>query len=427
LILVARLVVALLFVVACGTQPPASLSAQSPASPTAGGPAAWKTEAILDFPNQGVGDLELIAGNLITLSGQGTTVTGTDIIAIDPGTGRTRWTDTALTDLVPAGDRAFHSAHYLRDGDDIIALVADGSLQKSAVIRFSAPARQLMWQFAVNGVIFPESLSVHNSVTCFVVQGPPTQPFARSITCLAKSGKSLWTRNLAQSDGDSVEVEIAATKLMVLSRQGIFSAQAMVSAFDLQTGSSIGVPFQVDARFGDIGIRHLAGWKDDKVLAFLTEGIAVVDLSSSQPQPQIVLSLAGQFPRVPEIDQGGSIVYIKYDLPYPKGGDQPMADVVAAFDLDRGTKLWERTDTADPQFERMRPMRLQGPDLLYGDDNGGVWVLTASTGAVERHYVPSQDPLLFLDTVAPLRYGSAVIISENFGPGPLDYRLTAIP
>jgi len=423
LTLVARFAAALLFVAACTTQPPASLSAQSPGSPTAGGPAAWKSEAILDFPNQGVGDIELIGGNLVTLSGQGTSVTGTDIIAIDPDSGRTRWTDSTLTGLVPASDSSFRSAHYLRDGDDIVALVADGSLQKSAVIRFSVPARRLIWQFAVNGVVFPESLSVHNSLTCFVTQGPTTQPFARSITCLDKGGKTLWTRNLAQSDGDSVEVEIAASKLMVLSRQGIFSAQAMVSAFDLQTGASIGVPFQVDARFGDIGMRHLAAWKDDKVLAFLTEGIAVVDLSSSQPQPQILLSLAGQFPRVPEIAQGGSTVYIKYDLPYPKGGDQPMADVVAGFDLDSGTKLWERTDAADPEFARMRPMRLQGPDLLYGDDNGGVWVLAASTGAVERHFVPTQDPLSFLDTVAPLRDGSAVIISENFGPGPLDYRL----
>jgi hypothetical protein len=401
---------------------------QSSESPTASGPVAWKSDAILDFPNHQVGDLELIAGNLMTLSGQGTTATGTDIIAIDPATGRTLWTDTTLTDLVPAGDRSFHFAHFLRDGDDIIALVADGSLGKSAVIRFSVPARRLIWQFAFNGVLLPESLSVHNSVTCFVGQGPSSQDSARSITCLDQSGKSLWVRNLGQSGGywADTEVEIAASKLMVLASQAGDSAHAIVSVFDLQTGASTVVPFQVDARYGDIAMRHLAGWKEDKVLAFLTEGIAVFDLSFPQRQPQLLIPLVGQFPRAPEIAQAGSTVYVKYDLPHPNGGDQPMADVAAAFDLASGTKLWDKTDTADPQFERMRPMRLQGPDLLYGDDNGGVWVVAATTGAVQRHFVPTQAPLSFLERVAPLRYEGAMIISENFGPGPLDYRLAAI-
>lgn len=116
-------------------------------------------------------------------------------------------------------------------------------------------------------------------------------------------------------------------------------------------------------------------------------------------------------------------MYLKYDLPYSNGGDQPKADVVAAFDLEGGKKLWERTDPADPQLERMRPMRLQGSDLLYGDHNGGVWVLAASNGAVRRHVVLRQEPQNFLDRVAPLENGNSVIVSQNFGPGPLDYRL----
>lgn len=411
---------------ACSTPPAAGVSAPSPQSSIASGP-TWKSDAILDFPNHQVGDLELIAGNLMVLSGQGTTVTGTDIIAIDPQTGRTRWTDTTLNDLVPPGDSSFHFAHYLTYGDDMIVLVTDGSLEKSAVVRFSVPTRRVIWQLNVNGVLFPESLSVHGSMICFAGQGPVSQTSASSITCLNQDGKSLWTRNLGQSEVDWVEIEIATSKLMVLASQPPSPSQGMAWILDIRTGESTIAPFQVDARFGDVAVRHLAGWKDDKVLAFVTDGIAVFDLSSPQRRPQRLIPLTGQFPRAPEIAQGGSTVYVKYDLPQPTGGDQPMADVVAAFGLDSGTKLWEKTDAADPQLERMRPMRLQGSDLLYGDDIGGVWVLAARTGAVKRQYPPALSPSGFLQRVAPLRYGNGVILSENFGPGPLDYRLAAIP
>jgi hypothetical protein len=75
---------------------------------------------------------------------------------------------------------------------------------------------------------------------------------------------------------------------------------------------------------------------------------------------------------VPEIAVGGSTAYVFYELLYPKGGDQPKADVVAAFDLESGRKLWEKVDLADPNLARLRPMRLQGSELLYGDNNGGV-------------------------------------------------------
>jgi len=349
------------------------------------------------------------------------------MVAIDPATGRTSWTNKTLTDLVPAGDTAFHHAHYLRDGNDLIALVTDGSLGRSAVARFSVPQRRLVWQFAVNQVLLPESLAVHNSLTCFAGIGANPQ-LAPSVTCLDPNGKRLWTSTLDQrgSISTDTEIEIAASRVMVMAYAETDPGHATVSILDLQTGAPTHTAFQVDATFGGIATRRLAVWKQDKVVALLAAGIAVLDLSATQPIPQLLVSLAGQFPRAPELAVGGSIVYLMYDLPYPNGGDQPSADVVAAFNLDTATKLWAKIDPAGPTFERFRPMRLQGSSVLYGDHDGGVWVLAAATGAVQRHLVPEQSPVAFLDRVAPLQYGSSLIVSENFGPGPTDYRLAAI-
>lgn len=417
------LTLALLLLAACGSQ--SSTPPSTAASPNAATSVTWKSEATVDFSNSLVGDLELMAGSLVTLSGEGTTVTGTEIIAIDPVSGRTRWADTTLNDLVPAGPSSFHYAHFLRDGDDLIALVTDGTSEKSAVIRFSVPQRRLIWQFAVNQTLFPESLAVHNSLTCFAGQRPNPQ-FALWVTCLDQNGRSLWTRNLEPSaSGSGTEIDIAASRLMALVPTEGDPGHAVASVLDLKTGATVAV-FQVNATFGGIAMRHLATWKDDKIVAVLADGIAVFDLSSTQGQPLRFVSLAGLFPRAPEVVVGGSTVYLKYDLPYPNGGDQPKADVVAAFDLESGKKLWEKTDSVDPQLERMRPMRLQGSDLLYGDHNGDVWALAASTGAVQRHVFMAQEPLFVLDTVAPLLNGGSLIVSENFGPGPLDYRLAAI-
>jgi hypothetical protein len=165
-----RFALALLLVAACGVQstPPPPVAA----SPSVAASVVWKSETTVDFSNHLVGDLELMAGSLVTLTGEGTTVTGTQIVAIDPISGRTRWADTTLNDLVPAGPSSFHQAHFLRDGDDLIALVTDGTSGKSAVIRISVPQRRLVWQFAVNQTLFPESLAVHNSLTCFAGQEP---------------------------------------------------------------------------------------------------------------------------------------------------------------------------------------------------------------------------------------------------------------
>jgi outer membrane protein assembly factor BamB len=414
---------ALLLVAACGGQ--ATTPPNVAASPRVATNVVWKSDSVVDFSNDLVGDLELMAGSLVTLTGEGTTVTGTEILAIDPANGRTRWADTTLNDLVPAGPTSFHHAHFLRDGNDLIALVTDGMSGKSAVIRFSVPQRRLIWQFAVNQTLFPESLAVDNSLTCFAGQRPNPQ-FALWVTCLDQSGRSLWTRNLEPSaSGSGTEIDIAASRLMVLVPTEGDPGHAVASVLDLKTGATMAV-FQVNATFGDIAIRHLATWKEDKIVAFLTDGIAVFDLSSTQGQPLGFVSLAGLFPRAPEVVVGGSTVYLKYDLPYPKGGDQPKADVVAAFDLESGKKLWEKTDPVDPQLERMRPMRLQGSDLLYGDHNGDVWALATSNGAVRRRVVLLQEPESFLDRVAPFENGNSVIVSQNFGPGPLDYRLAAI-
>jgi hypothetical protein len=149
---VARFALVLLLVASCSgpsSTPPAgatgSPTAGATALPIANAAVVWKTDAILDFPNSLIGDLELIDGNLITLTGEGTIITGTQIFAIDPNSGRTSWTNRALTDLIPAGDSSFHHAHYLRDGNDLIALVSDGSQGRSAVIRFSVPQRRLVW------------------------------------------------------------------------------------------------------------------------------------------------------------------------------------------------------------------------------------------------------------------------------------------
>jgi outer membrane protein assembly factor BamB len=419
---VARFALALLLVAACGVQstPPPKVAASASVAASV----VWKSESTVDFSNHLVGDLELMAGSLVTLTGEGTTVTGTQIVAIDPVSGRTRWADATLNSLVPAGPSSFHQAHFLRDGDDLIALVTDGTSGKSAVIRFSVPQRRLVWQFAVKQTLFPESLAVHNSLTCFAGQ-EPGPPLALSVTCLDRNGRSLWTRKVEQngSSGSGTEIEIAASKLMVLVPTEGDPGHALASVLDLQTGASTVAPFQVNALFRGMATKHLTIWKEDKVAAFLTDGIAVFDLSSAHRLR--LIPLVGQFPRVPEIAVGGSTAYVFYDLPYPKGGDQPKADVAAAFDLESGRKLWEMVDLADPNLARLRPMRLQGSELLYGDNNGGVWVLAASTGSVQRHFVP-QDPLFVLDTVAPLSNGSSVIVSENFGPGPLDYRLAAI-
>ena len=366
-----------------------------------------------------------MAGNLITLSGEGTTVTGTRIIAIDPASGRTSWADTSLNDLVAAGERSFHHAHFLRDGDDPIALVTDGSLQKSAVVRFSVTARRVIWQYTVNQILFPESLAVHNSLTCFAGEDPH---YARLVTCLDRQGNLLWTRNLQDGEGawTDTEIAIAASRLMVLEYSDYDPGHALALFLDLQTGAATAPALQVNATVGGTATRRLAGWKDDRVVAFLGDGINVFDLSSPQHQPQLLISLAGRFPRAPEVAVGGSTLYLMYDLPYPNGGDVPKSDVVAAFDLETGTNLWQKTDLADPNFERARPLRLQGSFLLYGDHDGGVWMLAASTGVVQRHVVPSQSPLTLVDRVAPLQYGKSLIISENFGPGPTDFRLAAI-
>jgi outer membrane protein assembly factor BamB len=432
---VARFALLLLLVASCSGPSSTAPLVRATASPTVGATGSpttdaaivWKSDAILDFPNSLVGDLELIDGNLITLTGDNTTITGTQMVAIDPTSGRTSWTDRTLTGLVPPGDRSFHYAHYLRDGNDLIALVTDGTQGRSAVIRFSVPQRRLLWQFAVNEVLVPESLAVHNSVTCFAGIGANPQ-LARSVTCLDPNGRRLWTSNLIQGESISsdTEIEIAASRVMVIAAFETEPGRATISVLDLHTGALAGAPFQVDATFGGIAMRHLAVWKQDKVAVFLTGGIAVIDLSSPQPTPQLVISLAGQFPRAPQLAVAGSTAYVMYDLPYPNGGDQPSADVVAAFNLDTATTLWAKTDPAGLIFERMRPMRVQGSSVLYGDHDGGVWVLAAATGAVQRHLVPQQSPVIFLDRVAPLVYGGWLIVSENLGPGPTDYRLAAI-
>jgi hypothetical protein len=420
---VARFALALLLVAACGVQstPPPKVAASASVAASV----VWKSESTVDFSNHLVGDLELMAGSLVTLSGDGTTVTGTEILAIDPVSGRTRWADTTLNGLVPAGPHSFHQAHFLRDGDDLIALVTDGTSRQSAVVRFSVSERRPIWLFAFDEVLFPESLAVHKSFTCFAGQRS-APPFAEWVTCLGPDGRSLWTRNVEQngSSGSGTEIEIAATKLMVLVPAEGDPGHATASVLDLETGASITAPFQVNATFSGMATKHLAIWKEDTVAAFLTDGIAVFDLSSAHRLRFI--PLVGQFPRLPEIAVGGATAYVFYDLPYPNGGDQPKADVVAAFDLESGKKLWEKVDLADPNLSRLRPMRLQGSDLLYGDNNGGVWVLAVTTGAVQQHVVPGQDPLFVLDTVAPLMNGSSLVVSENFGPGPLDYRLAAI-
>jgi outer membrane protein assembly factor BamB len=394
-------------------------------SPTVSATVVWKSDAILDFPNSFVGDLELMAGNLITLTGEGTTITGTRIIAIDPASGRTSWADTSLNNLVPPEERSFHRAHFLRDGDDLIALVTDGSLKKSAVVRFSVTARRTIWQYTVDQILFPESLSVHNSMTCFAGERPN---YARFVACLDRNGKRLWTQDLEQSGAawTDTEIAIAASRLMVLEYSDYDPGHALASVLDLQTGARTVPTLQLSATYGGFGTRRLAAWKDDSVVAFLAEGITVFDLSSLQRQPQSLISLTGQFPRAPEVTVGGSNVYVMYDLPYPNGGDLPKSDVVAAFDLATGKKLWQKTDLADPNFERARPLRLQGSYVLYGDHDGGVWMLAASTGIVQRHLLPSQSPLTLIDRVAPLQYGKSLIVSENLGPGPTDFRLAAI-
>jgi hypothetical protein len=415
---------ALLLFAACDAQSPAQPSV---ASPNVAASVVWKSERTVDFSNSLVGDLELMAGSLVTLTGEGTTVTGTEILAIDPASGRTRWADATLNGLVAAGPSSFHHAHFLRDGDDLIALVTDGTSSTSAVIRFSVSEHRPLWLFGFDRVLYPESLAVHDSFTCFAGQGPVPQ-LAILVTCLGPTGRSLWTRKLEQSgsSGDGTEIEIAASKLMVLVPASGDPGHATASVLDLETGESTTAAFQVDATYGGIAIRHLATWKEDQVVAFVTGGIGIFDLSSPQGQPQRLISLGARFPRAPELTVEGSTAYVDYDLPYPNGGDQPKADVVAAFDLASGKKLWEKTDPADPQLQRMRPMRLQGSDLLYGDHNGDVWVLAAGTGAVRRHVLLRQEPQHFLDRVSPLENGNSVIVSQNFGPGPLDYRLAAI-
>jgi outer membrane protein assembly factor BamB len=394
-------------------------------SPSVGATVVWRSDAILDFPNSFVGDLELIAGNLITLTGEGTTITGTRIIAIDPASGRTSWADSSLNDLVPAGASSYHHAHFLRDGDDLILLVTDGSLQKSALVRFSTTARRAIWKYTVDQILFPESLSVHNSMTCFAGERPS---YARFVACLDRNGKRLWTQDLEQSGAAWTDTEIAitASRLMVLEYSDYDPGHALASVFDLQTGARTVPTLQVNATSGGFSTRRVATWNDDRIVAFLAEGITVFDLSSPQRQPQLLISLSGQFPRAPEVAVAGSTVYLMYDLPYPNGGDHPKSDVVAAFDLGTGKKLWQKTDLTDPNFERARPMRLQGSYVLYGAHDGGVWMLAASTGVVQRHLLPSQSPLTLIDRVAPLQYGKSLIVSENLGPGPTDFRLAAI-
>jgi outer membrane protein assembly factor BamB len=424
---VARFAVALALLLVAACVPQSQAQPSVAASPNSASSVVWKSERTVDFSNSLVGDLELMAGSLVTLTGEGTTVTGTEILAVDPESGRTRWADATLNGMVAAGPSSSHHAHFLRDGDDLIALVTDSTSSTSAVIRFSVSERRPIWLFGFDMVLFPESLAVHDSFTCFAGQGPVPQ-FSVLVTCLGPDGRRLWTRKVEQggSSGDGTEIEIAASKLMVVVPAEGNPGHATASVLDLETGEPTTAAFQVDAGYRGIATRHLATWKEDKVVAFLPGGIAIFDLSSPLGQPRSFISLAGLFPRAPEVAVAGSTVYVKYDMPYPTGGDQPKADVVAAFDLESGKKLWEKTDPVDPQLQRMRPMRLQGSDLLYGDHNGDVWVLAASTGAVRRHVVLRQEPQYFLDRVAPLESGNSVIVSQNFGPGPLDYRLAAI-
>jgi outer membrane protein assembly factor BamB len=409
-----------LVVVACDGQPP------RPSSDAASLAWKWQSDAVLDFPNL-AGDLDFVGGSLVTLTNDGTLVTGTRIVAIDPDTGKTRWTDSTLTGLVPVGARSFHSAHFVREGDDIVAAAADGSSRKSVVIRFSIATRAIVWQFALQQLVLPESLSVSGATTCFAAVDPGPR-FARSVTCLGQDGKPSWSHSLDVQERlwGETEIEIAATRLIVLAEMRGRADEAMASVFELQTGAPALPSFPIRASYGHVGDHHLTRWKEDKVVAFLDEGVAVLDLAAHPDQPRLVASLSQRFPRAPEIVVGGSTAYVMYDVPYPNGGDQPRADVVAAFDLKAGRKLWEKTDAANLEYERVRPMRLQGPDLLYGDHTGRVWILAAGSGAVKRQLLPRQDPLSFIQTLAPFEIGNTIIVSENFGPGPLDYRLAAI-
>lgn len=386
----------------------------------------WKSDVVVDFQNRLVGDLDIIGNNLVLLSGDGATVTGTRIVAIDPVTGKTSWSDSTFDELVPSGDRSFHNAHFVSKGEDIIAVVADGTSGKSAVVRYSTTTRRVVWQFLADLIVLPESLSVSDSRVCFAAED--ARPgFALTVSCLDQSGRLIWRRVLGDhgSDWGDVEIALGATRLLVLAQLGA-SYPAVASFFDLSTGAPLTASVTVGASFGYTGTRHLATWKDDKVIAFLNQGLVLFDLAATASQPIVLASLEQQFPRAPEIAIGGSTAYVMYDLPFPNGGDQPMADVVAAFNLNTGKKLWDKSDAATGRFSRMRPMRLSGSTLLYGDHTGGVWMLAVGSGAVLKHVVPLQQPASFVETLAPLQGNGRLIVSENFGPGPTDYRLAAI-
>lgn len=405
----ARFAVLLLLMAACNGTPVAPGGA--------GATVVWKNDVRIDFPDL-VGGLEMMAGNLITIAADQHAVTpdqhiviGAKIIAIDPDSGRTRWADTTLTDLVQTGDRRFYGFHFTRDGDDLIALVSNGSLGKGAVIRFSVATRRVIWQFSVNQSLYPESLSVRNSVTCFAGSGVGSD----FVTCL-ENGKTLWSRAIQQYA--PAEIEIAASSLMVL-------VGSTITFLNLKTGATT-ASFQVGyVRYGDVGIHHLASWKENQVAAFLYEGIAVFDLSSPSSQPQRFIPLVG-FPRAQQIAVEGSTAYVKYDLPYPTGGDQPRADVVAAYDLASGTQLWSRTDARVDDVWKMRPMRLQGSNLLFGDLNGDIWILDAKSGVVQRHVLPTKVSGRIFQWASPLEYKSSVIVVDNVGSSPFDYYLAAI-